>query len=37
MTNFDYKLIQNLFSNMSSLSFMELVEMRKTIKNSIIP
>ena len=26
-TNFDYKLIQNLFSNMSSLSFMELIEM----------
>ena len=32
MTNFDYKLIQNLFSNMSSLSFMELVEMRKNYK-----
>ena len=28
-TNFDYKLIQNLFSNMSSLSFLELIEMRK--------
>ena len=28
-TNFDYKLIQNLFSNMSSLSFVELIEMRK--------
>ena len=28
-TNFDYELIQNLFSNMSSLSFFELVEMRK--------
>ena len=31
-TNFDYKLIQNLFSNMSSLSFMELTEMRKNYK-----
>ena len=31
-TNFDYKLIQNLFSNMSSLSFMELIEMRKNYK-----
>ena len=28
-TNFDYKVIQNLFSNMSSLSFLELIEMRK--------
>ena len=35
-TNFDYKLIQNLFSNMSSLSFIELIEMRKIIKNLII-
>ena len=32
MTNFDYKLIQNLFSNMSSLSFTELIEMRKNYK-----
>ena len=31
-TNFDYKLIQNLFSNMSSLSFLELIEMRKITK-----
>ena len=31
-TNFDYKLIQNLFSNMSSLSFMELIRMRKNYK-----
>ena len=31
-TNFDYKLIQNLFSNMSSLSFLELIEMRKNYK-----
>ena len=31
-TNFDYKLIQNLFSNMSSLSFVELIEMRKNYK-----
>ena len=35
-TNFDYELIQNLFSNMSSLSFIELFEMRKTTKNLII-
>ena len=35
-TNFDYKLIQNLFSNMSSLSFIELIEMRKNYKNLII-
>ena len=28
-TNFDYEIIQNLFSNMSSLSFLELIEMRK--------
>ena len=33
MTNFDYELIQNLFSNMSSLSFIELIEMRKNYKN----
>ena len=32
MTNFDYKLIQNLFSNMSSLSFMELIKMRTNYK-----
>ena len=32
MTNFDYKLIQNLFSNMSSLSFIELIEMRTNYK-----
>ncbi len=31
-TNFDYKLIQSLFSNMSSLSFIELMEMRKNYK-----
>ena len=31
-TNFDYKLIQNLFSNMSSLSFLELIEMRGNYK-----
>jgi len=31
-TNFDYKLIQNLFSNMSSLSFLELINMRKNYK-----
>ena len=31
-TNFDYKLIQNLFSNMSSLSFLELIDMRKNYK-----
>ncbi len=31
-TNFDYEIIQNLFSNMSSLSFMELLEMRKNYK-----
>ena len=32
-TNFDYELIQNLFSNMSSLSFLELIEMRNNYKN----
>ena len=32
-TNFNYELIQNLFSNMSSLSFMELIKMRKKYKN----
>ena len=31
-TNFDYELIQNLFSNMSSLSFIELIEMRENYK-----
>tara|TARA_B100000161_G_scaffold163832_1_gene116824 strand:- start:240 stop:1124 length:885 start_codon:yes stop_codon:yes gene_type:complete len=31
-TNFDYELIQNLFSNMSSLSFLELIEMRVNYK-----
>ena len=31
-TNFDYELIQNLFSNMSSLSFLELIEMRENYK-----
>tara|TARA_B100000161_G_scaffold264069_1_gene236573 strand:- start:507 stop:1580 length:1074 start_codon:yes stop_codon:yes gene_type:complete len=31
-TNFDYELIQNLFSNMSSLSFIELIELRKNYK-----
>ena len=32
-TNFDYEIIQSLFSNMSSLSFLELIEMRKNYKN----
>ena len=31
-TNFDYELIQNLFSNMSSLSFLELLDMRSNYK-----
>ncbi len=31
-TNFNYKIIQNLFSNMSSLSILELIEMRKNYK-----
>jgi len=31
-TNFDYELIQNLFSNMSSLSFIELIRMRSNYK-----
>jgi len=31
-SNFDYKIIQNLFSNMSSLSFLELIEMRQNYK-----
>ncbi len=32
-TNFNYKLIQNLFSNMSSLSFLELLKMRNNYKS----
>tara|TARA_B100000963_G_scaffold126163_1_gene110112 strand:+ start:1140 stop:2213 length:1074 start_codon:yes stop_codon:yes gene_type:complete len=31
-TNFDYELIQNLFSNMTSLSFIELIRMRSNYK-----
>ncbi len=31
-TNFDYKIIQNLFSNLSSLSFLDLYELRKNYK-----
>ena len=31
-TNYDYKIIQNLFSNMSSLSVFELLEMRSNYK-----
>ena len=31
-TNFDYEIIQNLFSNMSSLSFLELIETRNNYK-----
>lgn len=31
-TNFDYQLIQNLFSNLSSLSFFELYELRENYK-----
>ena len=31
-TNFDYELIQTLFSNMSSLSFIELINMRENYK-----
>ena len=31
-TNFNYQIIQNLFSNMSSLSLFELIEMRKNYK-----
>ena len=31
-TNFDYELIQKLFSNMSSLSFSELIKMRENYK-----
>ena len=33
MTNFDYLLIQNLFSNLSSLSILELFELRKNYKS----
>ena len=32
-TNYDYKIIQNLFSNMSSLSIFELLEMRNNYKS----
>ena len=32
-TNFDYYLIQNLFSNLSSLSILELLELRKNYKS----
>ena len=31
-TNFNYEIIQNLFSNLSSLSFLELIEMRDNYK-----
>ena len=31
-TNFDYHIIQNLFSNLSSLSFLELLELRNNYK-----
>tara|TARA_B100001173_G_scaffold142566_1_gene123752 strand:+ start:7259 stop:8335 length:1077 start_codon:yes stop_codon:yes gene_type:complete len=31
-TNFNYHIIQNLFSNLSSLSFLELLELRKNYK-----
>ena len=31
-TNFNYEIIQNLFSNISSLSILELIEMRKNYK-----
>ena len=31
-TNFDYHIIQNLFSNLSSLTFFQLVELRKNYK-----
>ena len=33
VTNFDYLLIQNLFSNLSSLSILELFELRKNYKS----
>jgi lipopolysaccharide export system permease protein len=32
-TNFNYQIIQNLFSNLSSLSFLELLELRKNYKS----
>ena len=32
-TNFSYEVIQNLFSNLSSLSFLELIELRKNYKS----
>ena len=32
MTNFDYHIIQNLFSNLSSLTFFQLIELRKNYK-----
>ncbi len=32
-TNFDYQIIQKLFSNLSSLSFLELLELRKNYKS----
>ena len=32
-TNFNYQIIQNLFSNLSSLSFLELIELRKNYKS----
>ena len=32
-TNFDYLIIQNLFSNLSSLSILELFELRKNYKS----
>ena len=32
-TNFDYLIIQNLFSNLSSLSILELLELRKNYKS----
>ena len=32
-TNFDYQIIQNLFSNLSSLSLIELIELRENYKS----
>ena len=32
-TNFNYQIIQSLFSNLSSLSFLELIELRKNYKS----
>ena len=32
-TNFNYQIIQNLFSNLSSLSFFEFIELRKNYKS----